>query len=153
MSDKHWSFDEYANIWLPYCQMKTAPEPIKVVATAREFMTLADGRKVIDGIASWWTACHGYNHPHIVEAVKKQLDAMPHVMLGGLCHDQALRLTTRLASLLPGTLNRVFLADSGSVAVEVALKIAAQFWINRGYPNRKKFVCFQNAYHGDTTGA
>jgi len=153
MNDKHWSVDEYRNIWLPYCQMKTAPMPIKISATEGEFLILEDGRRVIDGIASWWTSCHGYNHPHIVDAMTKQLQRMPHVMMGGLCHDQALRLTSRLARLLPGTLNRVFLADSGSVAVEVALKIAVQFWINQGQPNRKRFIGFRNAYHGDTTGA
>ncbi len=153
MPDELWSANEYKNIWLPYCQMKTAPMPIKVAATEREFLILEDGRRVIDGIASWWTSCHGYNHPHIVAAVTKQLQRMPHVMMGGLCHDQALKLTSRLAKILPGTLDRIFLADSGSVAVEVALKIAAQYWINQGQPNRKRFICFHNAYHGDTTGA
>lgn len=149
----HWSADTYRNIWLPYCQMKTAPQPLRVVKSEREFLTLDDGRVIVDGIASWWTACHGYNHPYIAERVAKQLHQMPHVMMGGLCHDQALHLSSRLADLLPGPLERVFLCDSGSVAVEVALKIAVQFGINRNVTGKNRFVCFQNAYHGDTTGA
>jgi adenosylmethionine-8-amino-7-oxononanoate aminotransferase len=114
---------------------------------------LADGRELIDGIASWWTACHGYNHPHIRAAVERQLALMPHVMFGGLAHEQALTLAHRLAVLLPGDLDRVFFCDSGSVAVEVAMKMAVQFWRNRGYCGRTKFVAFTGGYHGDTTGA
>ena len=87
---------------------------------------------MIDGIASWWTACHGYSHPHIRQAVETQLAQMPHVMFGGLAHEQALRLAQRLAALLPGDLTRVFFSDSGSVAVEVAMKMAVQYWRNRG---------------------
>ncbi|MCL4145521.1 UNVERIFIED_CONTAM: hypothetical protein GTU68_031608, partial [Idotea baltica] len=109
--------------------------------------------ELIDGLASWWTACHGYNHPHLVEAVKSQLDVMPHVMFGGTQHPQAMRLSKRLATLLPNDLNHVFFSDSGSVAVEVALKMAVQFWINNGVNGKTKFICFKNAYHGDTSGA
>ncbi len=111
---------------------------------------------MIDGISSWWTACHGYNHPKIVEAIVSQAQTMPHVMLGGIVHDQAIRLADRLAPCLEGDGNRVFLSDSGSVAVEVAMKMAMQHWANRspnGKTSRNKFVSFQNAYHGDTTGA
>ena len=143
----------YRHVWMPYTQMQTAPLPLPVVATEGVYLTLADGRKLIDGMASWWTACHGYNHPHIRQAVEEQLRVMPHVMFGGINHEPALRLAARLAQLTPGNLNRVFFADSGSVAVEVALKIAVQFWLNRGVTGRTKFVSFQNAYHGDTTGA
>ena len=114
---------------------------------------LADGRALIDGIASWWTACHGYNHPHIRAAVERQLAAMPHVMFGGLVHEQALTLARRLAALLPGDLDRVFFSESGSVAVEVAMKMAVQYWLNRGVRGRSKFVAFNGAYHGDTAGA
>jgi adenosylmethionine---8-amino-7-oxononanoate aminotransferase len=138
---------------MPYTQMQTAPLPLPVVATEGVYLTLADGRKLIDGMASWWTACHGYNHPHIRHAVEEQLRVMPHVMFGGINHEPALRLAARLAQLTPGNLNRVFFADSGSVSVEVALKIAVQFWLNRGVTGRTKFVSFQNSYHGDTTGA
>jgi adenosylmethionine-8-amino-7-oxononanoate aminotransferase len=142
-----------AHIWLPYAQMKTARPPLPVVRTHGCRIVLADGRELIDGIASWWTACHGYNHPHIRQAVERQLAAMPHVMLGGLVHEQALTLARRLAELIPGDLTRVFFSDSGSVAVEVAMKMAVQFWLNQGVRTRKKFVAFRHGYHGDTTGA
>jgi len=138
---------------MPYCQMQTAPLPIPVVATEGVHLILADGRRLIDGMASWWSTCHGYNHPHIRAAVEKQLAQMPHVMFGGIQHEPALTLAARLARLLSGDLNRVFFSDSGSVAVEVAMKMAVQFWRNRGEPTRNRFVSFQNAYHGDTTGA
>jgi adenosylmethionine-8-amino-7-oxononanoate aminotransferase len=114
---------------------------------------LADGRQLIDGMASWWTACHGYNHPHLVQAMVAQLRTMPHVMFGGIHHPQALRLATRLASLLPGRLQHVFFCDSGSVAVEVAMKMAVQYWQNRQQSGRTRFVSFRHAYHGDTMGA
>jgi adenosylmethionine-8-amino-7-oxononanoate aminotransferase len=140
-------------VWLPYAQMKTAAPPLPVVRTQGSRVTLADGRVLIDGIASWWTACHGYNQPHIRHAVAKQLKQMPHVMFGGLAHEPALTLARRLAALLPGDLRRVFFSDSGSVAVEVALKMAAQYWINRGVKGRGQFVAFKGGYHGDTTGA
>ncbi|MET0631188.1 MAG: adenosylmethionine--8-amino-7-oxononanoate transaminase [Xanthobacteraceae bacterium] len=142
-----------AHVWLPYAQMKTARQPLAVARTHGARIALADGRELIDGIASWWTACHGYNHPHIRDAVERQLKSMPHVMLGGLAHEQALTLATRLAACLPGDLERVFFSESGSVAVEVAMKMAVQFWLNRGLRSRKKFVAFTGGYHGDTTGA
>ena len=108
-----------AHTWLPYAQMKTARAPLAVARTHGSRIVLADGRELIDGIASWWTACHGYNHPHIRHAVERQLALMPHVMFGGLVHEQALTLARRLAALLPGDLNRVFFSESGSVAVEI----------------------------------
>ncbi len=107
------------HIWRPYVQMKTAPPPLPVVATEGVRLKLADGRVLIDGISSWWTACHGYNHPAIRQAVERQLAIMPHVMFGGLTHDSAQRLAARLAELLPGDLDHVFFTESGSVAVEV----------------------------------
>src|SRR6202790_4425284 len=118
------------HVWLPYAQMKTAGPPLAVVATNGCLIKLADGRELIDGIASWWTACHGYNHPHIRAAVARQIETMPHVMFGGLAHEPALTLARRLAALLPGDLTRVFFSDSGSVAVEVAMKMATQYWLN-----------------------
>lgn len=138
------------HIWLPYAQMKTAPAPLPVLRTQDSRIHLADGRELIDGIASWWTACHGYNHPHIADAVRRQLELMPHVMFGGLVHEQPLTLARRLAAMLPGDLTRVFFTDSGSVAVEVAIKMAIQYWRNRGQGGRSRFVCFRNGYHGDT---
>lgn len=141
------------HIWLPYAQMKVARPPLPVLRTQGCRIVLADGRELIDGIASWWTACHGYNHPHIREAVQRQLALMPHVMLGGLVHEQALTLARRLAARMPGDLSRVFFSDSGSVAVEVAMKMAVQFWLNQGVRTRTRFLAFSGAYHGDTTGA
>jgi adenosylmethionine-8-amino-7-oxononanoate aminotransferase len=133
--------------------MKTAPPPLAVTATHGSRIVLADGRELIDGIASWWTACHGYNHPHIRAAVERQLAQMPHVMFGGLVHEPALTLARRLIGLLgPGDFDRVFFSDSGSVAVEVALKMAVQYWRNQGR-GRTRFLAFTGGYHGDTTGA
>src|SRR5712671_6521261 len=148
-----WYQSGWPHVWLPYAQMKTASPPLPVVRTEGSRIVLADGRELIDGIASWWTACHGYNHPHIRQAVERQLAAMPHVMFGGLAHEQPLTLARRLAALLPGGLDRVFFSDSGSVAVEVAMKMAMQYWINRGVKARHQFVAFKGGYHGDTTGA
>ncbi len=136
--------------WRPYTQMATAPPPLRVARTEGVRIILQDGRSLIDGVASWWTACHGYNHPHIRHAVARQLDHMPHVMFGGLTHDPAETLARRLAALLPGDLNHVFFADSGSVAVEVAMKMAAQYWLNQGVRTRTKFLAFTGGYHGDT---
>lgn len=141
------------HVWRPYCQMKTAPLPIEIAATDGFELVTADGRRLIDGMASWWSACHGYGHPHIVESVAKQLHRMPHVMFGGTTHESAERLANRLVSMLPGDLNHVFYADSGSVAIEVAMKMAAGYWRRHGHPNRTRFVAFEHAYHGDTTGA
>ena len=141
------------HVWLPYTQMKIAGDPLPVAATRGSRIVLADGRELIDGIASWWTACHGYNHPHVAAAVRLQLDVMPHVMFGGLAHEPALTLARRLAALMPTGLDRVFFSDSGSVAVEVAMKMAVQYWRNRGVGGRTRFVAFNGGYHGDTTGA
>ena len=133
--------------------MKVSACPIEVASTDGVRLKLADGQELIDGIASWWTACHGYNHPHVIDAVLKQVKSMPHVMLGGIVHDQAVRLSRRLARLTLGDDAMCFFSERGSVAVEVALKIAVQYWLNQGEANRKRFACFQGAYHGDTTGA
>jgi adenosylmethionine-8-amino-7-oxononanoate aminotransferase len=148
-----WYDPELPHVWLPYAQMKTVRPPLPVARTEGSRIILADGRELVDGIASWWTACHGYNHPHIRQAVEAQLASMPHVMFGGLVHEQALRLAGRLARLLPNGLERVFFSDSGSVAVEIALKMSTQYWINRGAHRKKQFIAFRGAYHGDTFGA
>ncbi|MDM4018377.1 adenosylmethionine--8-amino-7-oxononanoate transaminase [Roseiconus lacunae] len=148
-----WQIEGYDHLWMPYCQMKTAPLPLAVRSTSGVRLHLADGRTVIDSLASWWSACHGYNHPAVVDAIEQQLSLMPHVMFGGINHEPALRLARRLAAILPGDLNRVFFADSGSVALEVAMKMAIGFWRNHGQPGRTRFLAFHHAYHGDTTGA
>ncbi len=138
-----------ASVWLPYTPLAGARQ-LEVIKTEGSIITLADGRDLIDGIASWWTACHGYNHPHIRAAVERQLAAFPHVMFGGLGHAPAWNLATRLIKLLPGDFKRVFFTDSGSVAVEVALKMAAQYWLNQGIATRTRCLAFKGAYHGDT---
>lgn len=148
MSD--WLTPGLAHLWLPYTQMQTAAPPLPVVASAGVRLRLADGRELIDGISSWWTACHGYSHPHIRAAVEAQLATLPHVMFAGIVHEPAARLARRLAALLPGDLERVFFTESGSVAVEVALKMAIQYWRNKGQPEKQRIVYFRHAYHGDT---
>ena len=151
-----WLQEGFKHLWLPYAQMKTAPMPLPVVRSEGARLHLADGSSLIDGIASWWTQAHGYNHPHIRAAVQTQLETLPHVMFAGLGHEPAQRLAARLCALLPQDaerrLDRVFFSESGSVAVEVALKIAVQYWKNRG-EDRHRFVAFKGGYHGDTLGA
>jgi adenosylmethionine-8-amino-7-oxononanoate aminotransferase len=148
-----WHEQGLPHIWLPYCQMRLAPAPLAAARTHGCRIVLADGRELIDGIASWWSVCHGYNHPHILESVDRQLRTMPHVMFGGMVHEPALRLASRLTALAPAGLSRVFFSDSGSVAVEVALKMALQYWQNVGERGKDKFLCFTDGYHGDTFGA
>jgi adenosylmethionine-8-amino-7-oxononanoate aminotransferase len=145
-----WLSQGAPHVWRPYQQMKAAPEPLAVERTEGVRLHLTDGRVLIDGVASWWTACHGYNHPRIRAAVSAQLERMPHVMFGGLAHEPAYRLAARLAALLPGDLDHVFFAESGSVAVEIAMKMALQFWINQGVTGRTRFLSFRGGYHGDT---
>ena len=150
MSDPRWLSEGAPHVWRPYCQMKTARPPLPVVATRGSRLILEDGRELVDGLASWWTACHGYNHPHIADALRRQIDALPHVMFGGLAHAPAYRLAKRLAGVLPGDLDHVFFAESGSVAVEIAMKMALQYQINRGVAGRTRFLAFRGGYHGDT---
>jgi adenosylmethionine-8-amino-7-oxononanoate aminotransferase len=126
---------------------------MKIVATDGCHLMGANGQRWIDGMASWWSACHGYNHPHVRAAVTEQLARMPHVMFGGITHEPAERLASRLVELAPGDLNHVFFSDSGSVAVEVAMKMAIGHWRRHDRPERTRFLAFHNAYHGDTTGA
>lgn len=137
-------------MWRPYCQHRTAPPPLPVVGCRGSRLILADGQELVDGLASWWTAAHGYRHPHIVERVQQQLHALPHVAFGGLAHEAAYSLAERIAGLLPPPLTRVFFVESGSVAVEVAVKMAVQSFHNRGQPHRRRVIAFEGAYHGDT---
>lgn len=152
-SDKPWNHPSQAHLWRPYAQMQILPPPLKAVRTEGTQIHLEDGRVLIDGIASWWTAAHGYNPPAILAAMREQLDTMPHVMFGGLTHDPAITLSEKLIALAPAGLNRVFFTDSGSVSVEVAMKMALQYWQNQGQPGKNKFICFRGGYHGDTIGA
>ena len=149
-SQPDWYARGLDHVWRPYAQMKTEAPPLPVVMTHGSRLVLADGRELIDGIASWWTACHGYRHPHIEAAVARQLEVMPHVMFGGLVHEPALTLARRLVDLLGAPFERVFFSESGSVAVEVAMKMAVQAWLNRGERGRTKVLAFRGGYHGDT---
>ena len=137
-------------IWYPYEQMKTMEAPYKIIGAAGVYLYTEDGNKMIDSISSWWSMIHGYNHPRINEAIKSQVDDFSHVMLGGLTHDPALKLAEKLQQWLPGDLDYCFFSDSGSVAVEVSLKMALQYFVNQGNMNRTKVLGLKEAYHGDT---
>jgi adenosylmethionine-8-amino-7-oxononanoate aminotransferase len=150
---KDWFAEGWPHIWLPYAQMQTVPQPLQVVGAEGTQIHLADGRSLIDGIASWWSMCHGYQHPAIVKAIQAQAGTLSHVMFAGLAHEPAYRLARKLSAMAPAGLERVFFAESGSVAVEVALKMALQYWRNKGDAKRNKFICFKHSYHGDTVGA
>jgi adenosylmethionine-8-amino-7-oxononanoate aminotransferase len=139
-------------VWHPYAP--PAAQPLFAVESARgALLRLADGRELVDGMSSWWSAIHGYRHPRIEAAVRDQLERLPHVMFGGLTHEGAVALCERLVALAPGPLERVFLCDSGSVSVEVAIKLALQYWQARGRPRRQRLLALRGAYHGDTFGA
>ncbi|MGN0510215.1 MAG: adenosylmethionine--8-amino-7-oxononanoate transaminase [Lachnospiraceae bacterium] len=135
-------------IWYPYEQMKTMKQPYKIV-DAKGVYLYTENQKLIDSVSSWWCMIHGYKHPELTEAIKTQADHFSHVMLGGLTHDPVLKLSEKLESFLPGDLDYCFFSDSGSVAVEVALKMALQFNTNRG-SNRDTVLALEHAYHGDT---
>jgi len=147
---KDWFTAGLEHIWLPYAQMRTLPAPVAISRTEGSRLYLADGRELVDGVGSWWTSIHGYNRPELLDAARAQLAQMPHIMLGGLAHEPAYRLAARLATITPGDLSRVFFTESGSVAVEVAMKIAIQYFRNTAGVSRTKFVSFLGGYHGDT---
>ena len=147
---KDWFTAGLEHIWLPYAQMRTLPAPVAISRTEGSRLYLADGRELVDGVGSWWTSIHGYNRPELLEAARAQMAQMPHIMLGGLAHEPAYRLAGRLARITPGDLSRVFFTESGSVAVEVAMKIAIQYFRNTAGASRTKFVSFLGGYHGDT---
>jgi adenosylmethionine-8-amino-7-oxononanoate aminotransferase len=142
-----------AIVWHPYSAVGAAT-PVFPVASAQGYrLQLADGRSLIDGMASWWCVIHGYNHPVLNAAIERQLGDMAHVMFGGLTHAPAVCLAERLVEIAPKGLDRVFFADSGSVAVEVAMKMAIQYWIGRGLPRKARFLALRKGYHGDTLHA
>lgn len=144
---------DHQSIWHPYASMINAPPVFPVVSASGVRIKLADGKELIDGMASWWCAIHGYNHPKLNEAVIRQLGNMSHVMFGGLTHEPAIALAEKLIALTPNKLETVFFSDSGSVSVEVAMKMAVQYWAVQGKPGRQKFLTIKQGYHGDTFGA
>ena len=137
-------------VWHPYSSL-TAPIPAYEVVSAKGVhLKLADGRELIDGMASWWCAIHGYNHPVLNAAAKDQIDKVSHVMFGGITHAPAVNLCEKLVAITPDGLDKVFLSDSGSVAVEIAIKMAFQYWISQGQPQKNKLLTLRRGYHGDT---
>ncbi len=143
---------DLARLWHPYTQMQTAPPPIPVVRGKGVYLYTEDGQRILDGISSWWVNIHGHSHPKLNEALARQARELEHVIFAGFTHPPAVELAERLAEILPEGLNRIFYSDNGSTAVEVALKMAYQFWQNRGEPERRLFVGLKFAYHGDTVG-
>lgn len=141
------------HIWHPYASMTERP-PIYLVESAQGVrIKLADGRQLIDGMASWWCVIHGYNHPQINQALKEQLDQTAHVMFGGLTHEPAALLAEQLIAITPAPMQHVFFSDSGSVAVEVAIKMAIQYWHAQGRPDKNRMLTIRSGYHGDTFAA
>ena len=146
------AFDQ-AHLWHPYASMISPVPPWPVVSAEGVRLNLADGRKLIDGMASWWAVIHGYNHPSLNRAAQDQLQRMAHVMFGGLTHMPAVELVRRLVALTPDPLEKIFLCDSGSVSVEVAIKMAIQYWQAQGRPGKHRLLAPRGGYHGDTFAA
>jgi adenosylmethionine---8-amino-7-oxononanoate aminotransferase len=141
------------HVWHPYAAMPNRLPVFPVASAQGVHIQLMDGRSLIDGISSWWTCIHGYNHPRLNKAAHAQIDRMSHMMFGGLTHQPAVDLTMKLIALTPAALQQVFFCDSGSVAVEVAMKMAVQYWYNHGLPQKQGFLTLRNGYHGDTFAA
>jgi len=141
------------NLWHPYAKIPNTISSHQVISAEGVYLNLDNGTKVIDGMSSWWSVIHGYNNQRLNEAIKTQLDQMSHVMFGGLTHEPAIKLGQKLIEITPDELTKVFFADSGSISVEVALKMALQYWYQKGEKNKTKFVTPFGGYHGDTFGA
>lgn len=153
MSMPDWLAFDRQHVWHPYASMQN-PAPVYPVRRAEGvWLEFVDGRRVIDGMASWWCAIHGYNVAELNAAVERQLHDMAHVMFGGLTHEPAARLAEKLLQIAPSSMQHVFFADSGSVSVEVAIKMALQFWQAQGMTGKQKLLTIRNGYHGDTFGA
>ena len=141
------------HVWHPFTQAKTAPDSVLIRSGKGAVVYGADGKEYLDLVSSWWVNLHGHAHPYIADAIAEQAHKLEQVIFAGLTHEPAVRLAQRLTSLLPGDLNRVFYSDNGSTAVEVALKLALQYWRNLGRPERRRYLAFEGGYHGDTVGA
>ena len=141
-----------AAVWHPYTQMKTRPAPLAIVRGQGVYLYTEDGRRILDGISSWWVNIHGHAHPRLNQAIADQARELEHVIFAGCTHRPAVELAERLVRVLPRGLTRVFYSDNGSTAVEVAAKMAVQYWLNRNQPGRQRFVALHHAYHGDTVG-
>ena len=148
-----WRAFEQEHVWHPYANMPASLPPLPVVSAKGVRLTLEDGRELIDGMASWWAVIHGYNHPVLNQALKDQLERMAHVMFGGLTHTSVAEVAALLVELTPEPLQHVFFCDSGSVSVEVALKMALQYWQASGEVQRRRLLTVRGGYHGDTFGA
>jgi adenosylmethionine-8-amino-7-oxononanoate aminotransferase len=142
-----------AHLWHPYTQMLTAPSPLPIVRGEGVYLYTDDGRRLLDGISSWWVNIHGHSHPKINAALAEQASRLEHVVFAGCTHPPAVELAERLVAILPSGLTRVFYSDNGSTTVEVALKLVRHYWINRGQDRRQTFIALHHAYHGDTSGA
>ncbi|SFR64385.1 adenosylmethionine--8-amino-7-oxononanoate transaminase [Thiomicrospira sp. ALE5] len=141
------------HIWHPYSTLPARQPALEAVDTNGCSIQLADGRVLLDAMSSWWSAIHGYNHPNILAAAHDQLNQMPHIMFGGFSHQPASELADAVLAITPKNLQHIFFADSGSIAVEVALKMALQYWKSIGQPQKSRFIALKHAYHGDTFGA
>jgi adenosylmethionine---8-amino-7-oxononanoate aminotransferase len=142
-----------ASLWHPYTQMQMAVPPLPIVRGSGVYLFTEDGRRILDGISSWWVNIHGHSHPRLNRAIAEQAQQLEHVMFAGCTHEPAIELAERLVALLPDGLTRVFFSDNGSTAVEVAVKLACQYWSNLGHAERRVFLVLEHAYHGDTVGA
>lgn len=140
-------------VWHPYTQMRTSPPPIPIVRGEGVYLYTEDGRRLLDGFSSWWVTIHGHSHPRLNAALSRQAAQLEHVVFANCTHAPAVELAERLVSVVPPGLTRVFYSDNGSTAVEVALKLAVQYWGNRGEHQRRRFIALHHAYHGDTVGA